>query len=135
MRSLPTQIREFQECFEVPKGDPVAKLICIQEEIAELSFEIEQGSADEDLAKEAVDVVYTIVGLFVDQGWDFEAAFEEVHRSNMSKLGADGKPIHRADGKVLKGPSYSPADLRPAIGAVSLGGKKVKPLVPKGEDK
>lgn len=40
-----------------------------------------------------------------------EAAFREVHRSNMSKLGADGNPIRREDGKVLKGPLYSPADI------------------------
>lgn len=42
---------------------------------------------------------------------DFPRAFHEVHRSNMSKLGTDGKPIYREDGKVLKGPNYSPADL------------------------
>lgn len=42
---------------------------------------------------------------------DFDRIFAEVHRSNMSKLGEDGKPIYREDGKVLKGPNYSPADL------------------------
>lgn len=42
---------------------------------------------------------------------DFDRVFAEVHRSNMSKLGDDGKPIFREDGKVLKGPNYSPADL------------------------
>lgn len=42
---------------------------------------------------------------------DFDRIFAEVHRSNMSKLGDDGKPIYREDGKVLKGPNYSPADL------------------------
>lgn len=41
----------------------------------------------------------------------FEKCFDEVHRSNMSKLGSDGKPVYREDGKVLKGPNYSPADL------------------------
>jgi predicted HAD superfamily Cof-like phosphohydrolase len=35
-----------------------------------------------------------------------EDVFDEIQRSNMSKLGADGLPIFRADGKVLKGPSY-----------------------------
>jgi hypothetical protein len=40
------------------------------------------------------------------------AAILEVHRSNMSKLGPDGKPVLREDGKVLKGPNYSPADIR-----------------------
>lgn len=40
-----------------------------------------------------------------------DAAFLEVHRSNMSKLGADGKPLHARDGKVVKGPNYSPPKL------------------------
>ena len=35
-----------------------------------------------------------------------EAVFEEIQRSNMSKLGEDGQPIYREDGKVLKGPNY-----------------------------
>lgn len=39
------------------------------------------------------------------------ASFEEVHRSNMSKVGDDGKPIRREDGKILKGPNYTPPDL------------------------
>ena len=43
--------------------------------------------------------------------WDIEQALRRVHRSNMSKLGEDGKPIYREDGKVLKGPNYQPPDL------------------------
>lgn len=42
-------------------------------------------------------------------------AFKEVHRSNMSKLGDDGLPIRREDGKILKGPNYSPADMKPIV--------------------
>ena len=38
--------------------------------------------------------------------YKIEEVFEEIQRSNMSKLGADGKPIYREDGKVLKGPNY-----------------------------
>jgi predicted HAD superfamily Cof-like phosphohydrolase len=40
-----------------------------------------------------------------------EDIFDEVHRSNMSKLGPDGKPLYREDGKVLKGPNYSPPNV------------------------
>ena len=40
--------------------------------------------------------------------WDLEEALHRIHRSNMSKLGLDGKPIRRVDGKVLKGPNYAP---------------------------
>ena len=42
---------------------------------------------------------------------DLEQALRRVHKSNMSKLGEDGKPIYRKDGKVLKGPNYQPPDL------------------------
>ena len=44
-----------------------------------------------------------------------DEAMAEVHRSNMSKLGADGKPILRQDGKFLKGPNYSPPNLKPIV--------------------
>lgn len=50
------------------------------------------------------------VGDFVP-GEMLQEVFRRVHQSNMSKLGEDGKPIRREDGKVLKGPNYSPADL------------------------
>jgi predicted HAD superfamily Cof-like phosphohydrolase len=44
-------------------------------------------------------------------GIDLDKCFNEVHRSNMSKLGLDGKPIYREDGKVLKGQNYFDPDL------------------------
>ena len=42
-------------------------------------------------------------------------AFKEVHRSNLSKLGTDGKPIYREDGKIIKGPNYFPPNLKQFI--------------------
>ena len=68
-----------------------------------------------NVLKEICDLVYVLVGFCRAYGWDFDAAFAEVHRSNMSKLGPDGKPIYREDGKVLKGPNYSPADVSPCL--------------------
>ena len=44
-------------------------------------------------------------------GWDLDEALRRVHMSNMSKLGEDGKPIYRVDGKVLKGPRFKPPQL------------------------
>ena len=44
-------------------------------------------------------------------GIDIVSVFNEVHASNMSKLGEDGRPIYREDGKVLKGPNYRKPDL------------------------
>jgi predicted HAD superfamily Cof-like phosphohydrolase len=54
----------------------------------------------------AYDIVTTVLYLVGDDG--FDEAFKRVHASNMSKLGEDGKPLRRADGKILKGPNYKP---------------------------
>ena len=48
-------------------------------------------------------------------GWFLDEALNRVHESNMSKLGEDGKPIYREDGKVLKGPHYKPPNLTDLI--------------------
>ncbi len=54
------------------------------------------------------DMLYILCGTILEHGLQhkIEEVFNEIQRSNMSKLGADGKPIYREDGKVLKGPSY-----------------------------
>lgn len=55
------------------------------------------------------DMLYILCGTILEHGMQYkiEAVFNEIQRSNMSKLGEDGKPIYREDGKVLKGPNYS----------------------------
>lgn len=82
----------------------------------ELLIEYPEAVAEGDLEKIAdalCDALYVIVGSAVGHGFvRFMEMFEEVHRSNMSKLGDDGKPIYRDDGKVLKGPNFSLPDLR-----------------------
>ena len=52
------------------------------------------------------DMLYILCGTIIEHGMQhkIEAVFEEIQRSNMSKLGEDGQPIYREDGKVLKGP-------------------------------
>lgn len=54
------------------------------------------------------DMLYILCGTMLEHGMQskIDEVFEEIQRSNMSKLGADGKPIYREDGKVLKGPNY-----------------------------
>jgi hypothetical protein len=47
--------------------------------------------------------------------WDLDEALSRVHRSNLSKLGEDGQPIYREDGKVLKGPHYKPPTLNDLV--------------------
>lgn len=60
-----------------------------------------------------VDLQYVLDGAFLSLGFHAvkDAAIAEVHRSNMSKLGPDGLPILRDDGKIMKGPNYSPPNL------------------------
>lgn len=54
------------------------------------------------------DMLYILCGTMIEHGMQekIEAVFDEIQNSNMSKLGEDGKPIYREDGKVLKGPNY-----------------------------
>lgn len=54
------------------------------------------------------DMLYILCGTIIEHGMQdkIEEVFNEIQRSNMSKLGEDGKPIYREDGKVLKGPNY-----------------------------
>lgn len=63
------------------------------------------------LTKELADLLYVTIGTAVTFGLPLEEVFYEVHKSNMSKLGEDGKPIMRSDGKVLKGKNYKEPDL------------------------
>jgi predicted HAD superfamily Cof-like phosphohydrolase len=64
----------------------------------------------QNLIKELTDLVYVCEGAQIEFGVDPDAAMREVHQSNMSKLGTDGKPIYDAGGKVMKGPDYRPVD-------------------------
>ena len=61
--------------------------------------------------KELADLVYVCYQYAENMGWFLDEALDRVHKSNMSKLGEDGKPIYREDGKVLKGPNYKPPTL------------------------
>ncbi|MEH6408474.1 MAG: nucleoside triphosphate pyrophosphohydrolase family protein [Leeuwenhoekiella sp.] len=63
------------------------------------------------------DMLYILCGTIIEHGMQhkIEEVFDEIQRSNMSKLGEDGKPIYRKDGKVLKGPNYFKPDLQKII--------------------
>ncbi|MGD1945107.1 MAG: hypothetical protein ACFB0A_02280 [Croceivirga sp.] len=62
----------------------------------------------EEVADALGDMLYILCGTILEHGMQYkiDEVFEEIQRSNMSKLGANGKPIYREDGKVLKGPNY-----------------------------
>jgi len=70
-----------------------------------------EAASDNDLVEVADalgDMLYILCGTIIEHGLQYkiEEVFEEIQRSNMSKLGEDGEPIYREDGKVLKGPNY-----------------------------
>ena len=93
------------------------RLELIQEELDELSDAV----ADRDMIQIAdalTDLLYVVYGAGHSFGIDLDECFQEVHSSNMSKLGPNGKPIHREDGKVMKGPGYFEPDLEGILGAL-----------------
>ena len=82
--------------------------------IAEEFKEFNDAVADEPYEnelKELADLVYVCYQYAENMEWDLDEAMRRVHQSNMSKLGVNGKPIRRSDGKVLKGPNYTPPQL------------------------
>ena len=116
------QVQEFHDTYGLPVeteqtcGNEQTKLLRInllQEELDELKEALGNDDMVETLDA-LIDLQYVLDGAFLSFGMqDVKGvAFDEVHRSNMSKLGEDGKPIHReGDGKVMKGPNYFKPDL------------------------
>lgn len=114
-------VQEFHETFQHPVGVPPSldlmklRATLIKEEAAELVEELwntaQTGLISPNMLKEIGDLRYVLSGLCVALGIDEEECVRRVHDSNMSKLGEDGKPIYREDGKVLKGPNYFEPDL------------------------
>lgn len=87
------------------------RLELIREEVEELNVGIE-GMDIVEIADALTDILYVVYGAGHAFGIDLDECYHEVHRSNMSKLGEDGKPIYREDGKVLKGPNYFHPNLK-----------------------
>ena len=93
------------------------RLELIAEELDELSDAV----ADRDMIQIAdalTDLLYVVYGAGHAFGLDLDECFQEVHASNMSKLGENGRPIYREDGKVMKGPGYFEPDLEGILGAL-----------------
>ena len=89
----------------------ILRLTLIDEETIELDDALGIGDLVE-IADALGDLLYVVLGTAVTCGIDIEPIFEEIHRSNMSKF-IDG--YRREDGKWIKGPSYSPANLEPIL--------------------
>ena len=104
-----------QEVLESPKF-PNKKIIqlrinLIKEELNELEEAVENDDLLE-VADALTDILYVTYGAGHAFGINLDACFEEVQRSNMSKLDKDGKPIYNDHGKVLKGPNYFEPNLK-----------------------
>ncbi len=107
-------VRKFMETFgqEIKEkaSFPDAKITSlrfelIKEELEELKVAIEKKDIKE-VADALTDILYVTYGAGHSFGIDLDKCFAEVQSSNMSKLGADGKPIYNEKGKVMKGPGY-----------------------------
>lgn len=114
------KVREWHEAFGAAIGDTPSldcpttlndlRLNLIEEELDELSAAVEVGDIVE-AADAIADLLYVVYGAGVTWGLPVDELFAEVHRSNMTKLGLDGKPILRDDGKILKGPNFEKPDI------------------------
>src|ERR1700735_4505114 len=113
-------VAEFHSAFNLPMRQlPSAEIdhalarlrvALLEEEVSEFVTASEKGDLI-GIADALADIVYVAYGTALTYGIDLDSALREVHRSNMSKLGRDGKPLIREDGKVLKSERYFPPDI------------------------
>lgn len=124
MRDAFAKVSEFHRAFGVPNpSEPTTISLgrfelrnkLIEEEYQEYKDAVALGDLS-GIADALADLAYVVIGTAVEHGLvRFGEMFDEVQRSNMSKLGADGKPMYREDGKVIKGPNFSTPDLTPFL--------------------
>ena len=104
--------QEVKENAEFPSDKiTTLRLDLIKEELEELNVAIDKKDIKE-VADALTDILYVTYGAGHAFGIDLDKCFEEVQKSNMSKLGEDGKPIYNENGKVMKGPKYFKPDLK-----------------------
>ena len=103
--------QEVKEKAEFPSNKITSlRYELIKEELDELKDAIEKKDIKE-VADALTDILYVTYGAGHAFGINLDKCFEGVQNSNMSKLGADGKPIYNEKGKVMKGPNYFKPDL------------------------
>ena len=115
-------VQDFHEAFGLGVNhEPIGKLteqkLMLRFRLmAEENEEYLEAARNDDLVEVADalgDMLYILCGTILEHGMQhkIEEVFEEIQRSNMSKLGEDGRPIYREDGKVMKGPNYFKPDI------------------------
>jgi predicted HAD superfamily Cof-like phosphohydrolase len=105
--NLPSQT---QPSINVERSLEELRVSLLEEEVSELVTATHARDLV-GIADALADITYVVYGTALTYGIDLDSVLGEVHRSNMSKLDRDGKPITRADGKVLKSESYSPPNV------------------------
>lgn len=121
MKNQLSAVEKFHTAFgeangEQPSNLPVEKYVLrynlAKEELDEYLDACKQGDIV-GIADALGDQLYILCGTILKHGLQhkIEEVFAEIQRSNMSKLDADGRPIRREDGKILKGPDYTPPDI------------------------
>lgn len=122
MKKQIKQLKEFHKSFNLPMRNTPSIIPqkeynlrhrILREEVFELLIAEKERNIIE-VTDAIVDCLYVLLGTAVQFGVadKIEECFDEVHRSNMSKLDKTNKPVMRADGKVMKSDLYSPPDLR-----------------------
>lgn len=120
-------VKQFHQAF----GLGISAYPCsdLPQEVIKLRFNLMKEENEEyleaalkndltEVADALGDMLYILCGTMLEHGMQdkIEAVFDEIQRSNMSKLGNDGKPIYRQDGKVLKGPNYFKPNIEKILG-------------------
>lgn len=121
MKKQLKQLWDFQSAYNSTRNtkptliDPSESMLRYELGKEELVEYLEACNNDDlvEITDSLADQLYILLGTMVAHGMQdiIEDVFDEVHRSNMSKLGVDGNPIYREDGKVLKGPNYTPPNI------------------------
>ena len=117
MKKYTDAVHEFHSAFKLGiKNEPTADLgvaknllrFNLMKEENEEYLEAANANDLVEVADALGDMLYILAGTIIEHGMQYKIAevFDEIQRSNMSKLGEDGHPIFREDGKVLKGPNY-----------------------------
>ena len=117
MKKQLNAVKDFHDTFGLNYND--FPTVDLEKKIIELRFNLMKEENDEyieaarnndivEVADALGDMLYILCGTIIEHGMSdiIEDVFDEIQKSNMSKLGADGKPIYREDGKVMKGPNY-----------------------------
>ena len=126
MKDKIAAVQEFHTAFKIGyKNDPVADLgeaknvlrFNLMKEENEEYLEAAQNGDLVEVADALGDMLYILCGTIIEHGLQhkIEEVFHEIQRSNMSKLGEDGQPIYREDGKVMKGPNYFKPNIKEVL--------------------